>query len=436
MRRDEEISSLLLLFSSGGGGLIQAANAQEQIFRDKNPKISVFRYDVLLQWAPFGIGAWGVRRWDEAHKTGKSGIQAFFTRFIAAAEFILAPFLFVQMLKALFKHRPDLVVDTWPLSAGTVKALRLYNWLEKRDVRYRKIMVDLPTEGAVHYLTPLKLLTKRDKEIFSLHTIEPLTKKGESAADFWWRMARLEEKEVVISQNLVRPVFQKYLERKRDPFASKIEVKVEKGEECELLQKALARSFVPAQWIPGGAIFSLDPSWRVATLLLGSHPSYQATIEYVKAFFEQQPLRPSLLFVLAGKHTPSKKSLFAEVAALASEKGSSKLAVIPLTFQTEEVIAALFHRSDLTCTRSGGHTLMELMTAMKGGEMWIHSSAKKKGRKALLAGIPTYEADNALYMEERFQAKIVTPSMAKELFQEAEAPLMQTLMNASHPLSL
>jgi hypothetical protein len=86
-----------------------------------------------------------------------------------------------------------------------------------------------------------------------------------------------------------------------------------------------------------------------------------------------------------------------------------------LSFQNDETIASVFYRSDLTCTRSGGQTAMELMCVMQG-EIWIHSEAIKEPGQTealtmdqLLRGIPGWEAGNAVYLHRFRRAKIVTP---------------------------
>src|SRR5690606_37537927 len=105
------------------------------------------------------------------------------------------------------------------------------------------------------------------------------------------------------------------------------------------------------------------------------------------------------LFVLCANHVPEKDSLLKRVSELAKRNQSRELSVVPLSFQDDRTIASLFHISDLTCTRSGGQTVMELMCAMRG-EIWIHSEAKSRSSELsfedLLKGIPGWESGNAL----------------------------------------
>jgi hypothetical protein len=121
-------------------------------------------------------------------------------------------------------------------------------------------------------------------------------------------------------------------------------------------------------------------------------------------------------------------SLFQKVADLVERAKNypSNLSIIPFSFQLDDVIAPLFYRSNLTCTRSGGQTAMELMVVCSG-EIWIHSETKKNPLKKedptseeLLKGIPGWEAANALYLKSIKNAKIATPEtcgpLARKLF--------------------
>src|SRR5690606_20343861 len=87
------------------------------------------------------------------------------------------------------------------------------------------------------------------------------------------------------------------------------------------------------------------------------------------------------------------------------------LSIIPFSFQNEDVIAPLFYRSDINCTRSGGQTAMELI-CVSTGEMFIHSEAKKG--QDVLQGISGWEAASATYLQKVKGARIVTPDTVQE----------------------
>jgi len=81
-----------------------------------------------------------------------------------------------------------------------------------------------------------------------------------------------------------------------------------------------------------------------------------------------------------------------------------------MCFQSGEVIAPLYYRSDATFTRSGGLTAMELMSVAQG-QIWIHSELKNacKSETSLAKGMPIWERGNVHYLKEMKGAKLITP---------------------------
>ena len=121
------------------------------------------------------------------------------------------------------------------------------------------------------------------------------------------------------------------------------------------------------------------------------------------------------LFIFCGDFRKDKKNLFYKIFNLIEnfEDYPKCLNIIPMSFQKDDVISDLFHRSDITITKSGGHTIMELMAVAKG-EKWIHSEGRGEEFEELLKGIPFWEAGNACYLREKFGGDIVNPLVLKE----------------------
>ena len=92
-----------------------------------------------------------------------------------------------------------------------------------------------------------------------------------------------------------------------------------------------------------------------------------------------------------------------------------------MSFQEDDTIAALFHRANISITRAGGQTAMELM-GVSTGEVWIHSETKNLSGDLpltfdqLLDGIPVWEAGSACYLKEKFGSKLVTPEGLEDLY--------------------
>jgi hypothetical protein len=99
----------------------------------------------------------------------------------------------------------------------------------------------------------------------------------------------------------------------------------------------------------------------------------------------------------------------------------STLTILPLPYQEDTIVAPLFHRSDLTLTRSGGITAMELLTTCSK-TILIHKGVPPKWLPNFLKelptvkeGMPPWERGNARYLEVKKGAKIVTPETFKSV---------------------
>ena len=400
------MTRLLLLETSGGNGLIQVATAKEQELRRADPTIVVLRRDLLLDGVWPLIGRWGVWQWNRAQKKGDVARQEWFVRNQwVGDDFLFWPYVFVWFWAVLMRFKPDRILDTQPIATGALlKAIRFYNWCRGKQLVLEKVLVDFPTDLASHFLWPLRKVNKRDLELLRIRTIPPLLKKGETAAEFWMRECGLREDQIILEPSPVREAFEVYRGKPRKVECA-IPVKIAHAEEGKILASVLGE-----QWGEGMHSFVVKAGERLITLSLGSQPAREGTLEYVRRLYEQskESAKPTVLVILAGAHRPGMTSLFAEVAKVAGEMQGMR--VIPLPFQSDATIAALFHRSDLTITRSGGSTAHELL-AVSTGEIWIHSEAKDPQDKAdLLKGIPGWERGNALYMKAVRGARIVTPS--------------------------
>lgn len=401
------MTRLLLLDSSSGNGLIQVATAKEQELRRANPDLVVLRRDFLIDgnWPLFG--RWCVWQWNSAQKRGDIRRLEFFIRMQAYGEMMFAPYVFVWFLGLLLRFRPDRIVDTQPLGTQVfLKALRVYNWVMKKNLLLEKVMVDFPTELASHFLWPLRKVPKRDRDLLRIRTIPPLLKKGETAAEFWMRECGVREDQIILEPSPVREAFEVYRGKPKERQAT-IPVHIACEEEGELLFPILGE-----KWGVGVHAIQVREGERLITLSLGSQPAREGTLEYVKRFYEQsrRDCKPTVLVILAGAHRAGEESLFAEVSRLSAGIPKGHFRVIPLPFQSDTTIAALFHRSDLTVTRSGGATAHELL-AVSTGEIWIHSETKEVREEGdILKGIPGWERGNALYMKAVRGARVVTPS--------------------------
>lgn len=433
----KKVKKIFIITSSGGGGLIQAANAKEQEARIKDLDAIIIRKDVLRDWMGKGFGKFCCDRWNKAQIRGDVAALKLLIGAQYAFDYLSWPIFFFRSLWILFKEDIDQVIDTQPMGTSAIlKAIRIYNYQRGANLKLEKVLVDLPTKKATHFFRPIKRLSKADRLFLKLITISPLLEKGETSEDFWRKNCRLSEKDIHYEDMYVRQSFRKFQNKpkNREPFS--LFIRYTNKDELELFKKSYARSSFSYQIKKDEVHFSIAPEARVITVLLGSQPATEATFNYVKKFAQiareaDSPKVPIHFFVFCAKHQAHQMTLFRKVVdyLLRMKEYPKNFSVIPFAFQSDDVIAPLFYRSDLTCTRSGGQTAMELM-CVNPGEIWIHSETKKDPDKKkeltteqLLNGIPGWEAANACYLQQVCNAKLVTP----EIF----APLARRLLRSN-----
>lgn len=414
---------VLIITSSGGGGLLQAAQAKEQEIRLQSPEILVVRRDLLKDWFGKKLGTYFANRWNHAQLKGDVAAQAFCIWAQSVADWIFWPYLFCCALYTLFKEDADRLIDTQPMGTSAIlQALQIFNRRKKKQIFLEKVLVDLPTKKATHFFQPIKALSAQKKKLLKLITIAPMLEEGQTAEQFWQENCRLSEKEICYEDVYVRQAFRHYQKKEKAKESIELKIRFQSLEEMAAMRKSFERGKIQVKILEKEVHFQIAPQDRVIAILLGSQPANVATLNYVKGFIElakeeKKDKRAIHLFVFCADYEKGKNCLFEKVVDLVSKaKGFPKhLSVVPFSFQKDDAIAPLFYRSDITCTRSGGQTAMELMCVSRG-EIWIHSEAKKeKGQREplkqdqLLAGIPGWESASAVYLERFYQAKIVTP---------------------------
>ncbi len=409
---------VLIITSSGGGGLLQAANAKIQEIKAKDPKTVVILRDVMIDWMWKVAGGFFVTLWNQAQRKGNVRVQAFFGYAAPVMEYFFWPYIFFYSLRTLFKEDIDQVIDTQVMgTSAVIKALRLFNRRRKKKVHLEKVLVDLPTKKAAHFFAPIKSLSTRDRKLIKLITVPPLLEKNETEEQFWQKHCNLSALELQYEDFYVRQSFRKFRHAKRTDEVFVFRTRYKNEEELALAQTCFSRGSIRANVVPEEIEFQVGPKDRLLTVLLGSQPAGTSTLQYVKRFLqlardvasESQPVH---LFVFCADHTPGTESLFKQVCDFVEKEKDYPpfFTVVPMSFQTDETIAPLFFRSDITCTRCGGQTAMELMATARG-QIWIHSEAKKEAitTEELLDGIPSWESANAAYLLNAVNAKLVTP---------------------------
>ncbi|MBU6447166.1 MAG: hypothetical protein KGQ49_07185, partial [Verrucomicrobia bacterium] len=287
--------------------------------------------------------------------------------------------------------------------------------------------VDLPTKKATHFFRPIKKLSAKNRKLVKLTSIAPLLEDGETAEEFWQTTCGLSEKDINLEEVYVRQAFQQFKGKQRPKGPMRMVIRYKNAEEIRLMARSFEKGSIAAKIRPGEVEFTLEPTDRVVTILLGSQPAFDATYRYARKFValaKEFPKIRSHLFVFSADHKEGEESLYKRVAEIAARTKNypTNLSIIPFSYQNEDVIASLFYRSDINCTRSGGQTAMELM-CVSTGEMFIHSEAKKG--QGLLQGIPGWESASAVYLQKLRGAKIVTPDtvapIARRIYQTSSS---------------
>ena len=412
----------LIITSSGGGGLLQAAVAKEQEIKEENSDVLIYTKDIMKDWVWRPIGWFFVEAWNRAQRGGVVWVQSFFcTVGPGLIDSILWPFIFTGTLRSLLSDDIDRVIDTQPFStSATIKAIRLYNKLRNKKVILEKILVDLPTTKSTHFFWSIKHLCSKDRNHLKLFTIDPLLEAGQTLDDFWKKNCNLPSTNLEYQYFYVRKTFKKFLNKQRSDEISYLDVGYKSQGELDLILQSIQRGSAEYTVLDGIIKFSIHPTHRVFTILLGSQPSEEGILNYIKSFIaaaqegDSASRTPTCLFIYCAGYNPLKPNLLSKAVEYIKQVHNypPSLTIIPMTFQSDEIIAPMFFRSDMTCTRSGGQTVMELLCAGRG-EIWIHSETVKNGRtlqdSELLKGISGWEAGNAVYLQKFKNAKLVTP---------------------------
>lgn len=419
---------VLILTSSGGGGLLQTATAKEQEIRELDSKAEVIQIDILQHWLGKIFGTFCSEFWNRPQRTGHVWILKLIANVLHPFfDFAFWPIIFVGALRTFFKVNADRILDTQPMCTSAILcALRIFNKKKNKNLYLEKILVDLPTPKATHYFRSIKKLSAVSRNAIRLVTIQPLLAEGETAQQFWQKHCRLSEDLIQYEEPFVRSAFRKFRGKARSKQTISLKVRYKSAAELKLMERIYGRGAIEAELGDKEIWFKVKPSDRLITILLGSQPAGKATLNYAKRFLElakRQPNQRTHLFLFRDEHK-GRHSLLHQMAEWIekTEPYPAHFSIIPFGFQSDDVIAPLFHRSDLTCTRSGGQTAMELLS-VSTGEMWIHSETKgEEGLtdEQLLKGIPGWEAASAVYLQKLRGAKIVTPdsfiSVGKKFF--------------------
>ncbi len=401
---------ILIITTSGGAGHLRVAEATKQKLQKKHPDAEILIKELFLEWGFKSIGKKGIDTYNRIQREGSIKAKERIVNLIILADVFFGIKFFLSFLVYLFKENIDQVIDTQPVgTAPIIKAIRIYNKINKRKLFLEKRFVDFPTKRSKVFYRNIKYLSKNDKKHLKIVTFPPLLEDVKSKKEFWYKYCRLNENNVSYEPYFIREEFQRYVNAKLSVVDISIETKSEK--EKRLLLDVLDKS--SNKYTTNGRCinFNIEKNDIVTTILLGSQPAVSASIQYVKNYTDivKSSLagKKHFLFVFCDDI----EKLFVDIHKIivSDDHFPENLSVVLMSYQKESVIAPLFSRSNYTITRSGGSTVMELLSISKG-KVLIHSEAKDCN---LLHGIPYWEAGNALYLFDKINGQITTPDLLR-----------------------
>lgn len=411
---DKKCKTLLLITSSGGEGHIQAAKARAAKARADNPDLKIIQTDILIDWVGKWCGKFLIHIWNLSQKKGRVKLLNFFAKNVPVADALFWPCIFSKALITIIRENIDHIVDTQPIgTSATIKALKIVQYLTGKTVIIEKVITELPTEKVLHFFRPIKGLSRSDRTFLRLVSHKPLLRPGETPDTFWMKNCGLRERDIWYDRFPLRAAFTPHRSQRQVATRKiKVKMRVKSREETDLIVNTIELGTLQKQIEEESITVTIKPCDQVVTIMLGSQPTEEATLQYVKHFIElfrkagDRGYR-HLLFVFCYYDARHYSSLLHRVhqVALDAKNYPKHLNIVPMCFQEDGVIATLYSRSDATLTRSGGLTSMELLSVAQG-KIWVHSEVQ---RKRACYGMPVWEWGNAHYLREKKGAELVTP---------------------------
>ena len=422
--------NLLILTTSGGGGHLQAAAAIKQEFLEKNEKIEIIERNIVQIAGGKLFGKFMIEGiWNSAQKNGSVKALDLCAIAIPLFDFLFGASIFFQIFWILKKKNIEHIIDTQPMTTFAITlAARFYNYLYKKNLKVEKYLTELPTKYAYHYFRPIKNLPQKNKEILTLVTTYPLTETNQTSEMFWEKLSGLSQKQIHYNNLPLRKNFKKIVQRGQTGSQNSISIQIKNEEEKTLLLECLKLSSHPYLINDSSLTISFDSRVHYLTLMLGSQPVQEASLNYVKEFIEfvkeQKTLQRFVFFVFCSDKKSDLIPLQKRIHLLLKETPNfpSQLLVVPMSSQEDDVIAPLFYRSSATITKAGGITSMELLSVSQG-KIWIHKEEEDFLTKFLtfskseinsFKGMPKWEAGNALYLKKKKDATSISPKRLKE----------------------
>ena len=355
-------------------------NAEGRIFRvvpvnEGKNDIDITKF---VNLGPLRFGDWTAKMWNDAQMRGDLGTlqRIALPISVRVSEFFMGWIVrlrFKAMLRGL-KTPPRHIVSAQAFCIKDIaRAIASVNKEKGWDMQLEVYLTDLPSKRATHFFPSMKRLASDPElsRITKLYAKSPRLKKGVSEKKFWrdhcgeitvvtdqpFPIRAAFRNTEALGEKLKQPILDVTLILNQ-PCEKKI---IENHESCEVKEKEV--------------VFHLKPQDKVGFLMLGSQPTQEAVLSWLQTFVKARGEkkfsdgRQHYLFLYCGapKEKIEQNPLLAAVhAEIEKMKKAGQLPddvhIVPFTNQGPDFIASLMGRSDMSITRSGGATSMELLT--------------------------------------------------------------------------
>lgn len=349
-------------------------------------------------WLPFigRLGDKGADSWNNAQKAGNLSTLTRIASLGWIGELLLYPFIYFKV-KHLFmqmKQEPRHIISTQAFCLNAIaRAVLAVNKEKGWNMHIDVHLTDLPSKMATHFFPSVRRATNDAKlqKLITLHAPHPLVKSGSSEADFWRKHCG---KAHVVSSD-VYPIRRAFLETKSlgeklSKSETTISMKLNHENESKILDCGKEDTEAKTYEI------TVKKEDKVGFLMLGSQPTTESVRAWLHTFVEesrkqtQKKDREYYFFLFCGApekanaQNPLLESVRKEIECMQKQHTlPANVHIVPFTNQNADFIAHLMARSDLTITRSGGATSMELLQLRQSKDIpkrpdqctFIHSEA-------------------------------------------------------------
>lgn len=405
---------------------------------------NIFQYDVLKNWVPLGKRA--VEYNNAIARNGDIDAQRFLMNLQGLADTIYAPFIVVNLIRALLATKASLVVDTQVMGTkAIVRAVRFVNWVnrtkiakgKRQIITIRKVMTDLPTQYAMHFYNGLRQLDANDRKLITIESLPPIISPPAHLDE-----SRLSDRQIEHYRNSFWSIqlgdisgfsFQYCQAPIRPAFLEKMDIIKKEGtltigvntvDELKTLESIAG--FSHTEEIIGelpGSLSQQKGAFNIASIILGSTGGI-AMKSYIDCFARkaqesQSKKENTFCFIFCGRHEQGRVDFYNDIKEHINKLSSNHITMIPLGFQDDHQTASILALSDTIIARSGGILAMELLQILESNtECYLHSAQNSprpsnvSNSNHLLMGMVDWEKGNALYLMEKKPVRLISVNTA------------------------